>query len=1534
MSKWAGVDEGLARAVLDQSEACLKTYGVEPKRVEEDAKIEISTAQGGYGRKQLYELIQNGADALLGTEGRIHVVLTRECLYVANEGAPIAESGLTSLMGTHLSRKRGEEIGRFGLGFKSVVAISDRPQLFSRSGSFGFDRERARLRVQEIVPEGPYPMLRLAEPLDPHRMAEEDAVLRELMDWASTVARIPLVTGYDDLAEDITGFPAEFVLFSPHASQLTLEDRHARVARTVRVSDAGKGVLVLDDDGRESTWRVASQKHMPSREALEDAGELAHRESITVWWAVPYQGRAAVGQFWAFFPTEDKTTLSGIVNAPWKMGEDRRNLLPGRFNHEILAEVLPDLMARVWHELVDPEDPASVLDVLPARGRESRSWADDVLNDPTFRKLAGVSSLPDVDGEWSSPGKSRLHPRGLDEELLGLWRSLEPRPEGWANHGIDKSPERRLKAERLVGDSEWNRPTASEWIEALTGTPSVASSAVAVALVAAVVRQSKEYAADALRAKVLLLEDGSITAPVPGQVFVRSSPEDEGFRFIHPDLAALPAVIGCLERLGIQVLDRAGELRNVLSGKRPGEIEWNRAWNLARQCTPAVALRVFREEFGDALDVSVRVRNRAGGFVPVGAALLPGGVVGPQDSENAKFCIDTAFHREELELLSDLGCVAQPTLRSDSPEETWLRSYKDLILDTFIEKSTRAKPQVDRLQIVGGTVPWPLEPLQLLSPDARVDMTAIALGQTYGDPWRVRHLTNASYGELKYLNPVYWWILKHGRVATAFGAMPLTHTLRPDDDHPDDVLPVADVEERVAEALNLPTEPAQLPAEAWNHMITRAGSWEDLRRCFRVYAWAAHFADPPLTMRAQVGKRSAMFPPSEVAVVINEETFVSLCEQQIPAILVEEEIDSARLQEVWGLEDGTRLLEQELVFHPLGEPEALLDRFPAMRLHLSSEMFDVEIQVCDAIDLVTATRDGMKSRPITRAFENNQVLVTVTDDAQVLRAVADVLQLPVDATDIRRILDHIQEQATQELVADLRNADSDDERMSLLVGEEGLRRSLPAAALSGIEETLRRRLDAVEMAGLVRAVHGVSALQHFRGLLEEKGLNPPRQWAGTSAARRFVTDLGFAPELAGFSVDARPAVLTIDGPADLSPLHDYQEVVTGRIKDMLRGQGPGRGMVSLPTGAGKTRVAVQALVEEIREDALRGPIVWIAQSDELCEQAVETWSYIWRAIGPRSRMTVSRLWGSNEVTEVTDGFQLVVATPDKLNTKVGSVSYEWLTNPTVVIVDEAHTSVAPSYTRVLEWMGRGRSRRDRRPLVGLTATPFRNTNIEETKRLALRYDENRLDDGAFADDPYAELQERGVLARVNHRLLQGADVQFSTAEAQQIETMRFIPKSVESKLGENLSRNQRIVDSVAELPLDWTALLFATSVENSRVLAAQLTHRGIPSVAISGDTDSAARRHYIEEFKQGRIRVITNYNVLTQGFDAPAVRAVYVTRPTFSANVYQQMIGRGLRGPLNGGSEEVLIVNVEDNFHQYGDRLAFFEFEYLWKPDA
>jgi superfamily II DNA or RNA helicase len=188
----------------------------------------------------------------------------------------------------------------------------------------------------------------------------------------------------------------------------------------------------------------------------------------------------------------------------------------------------------------------------------------------------------------------------------------------------------------------------------------------------------------------------------------------------------------------------------------------------------------------------------------------------------------------------------------------------------------------------------------------------------------------------------------------------------------------------------------------------------------------------------------------------------------------------------------------------------------------------------------------------------------------------------------------------------------------------------------------------------------------------------------------------------------------------------------------------------------------------------------------------------------------------------------------------------------------------------------------------------------------------------------------GVLAEVEHEILPGSEVSLTDEEREYLATFERMPSSVEGRLGVDADRNEVLLRSIGDLSEDWTVLLFATSVEHAQIMAALLSLEGVPARAISGETERGARRHYVEEFRKGHIRVLTNYNVLTQGFDAPAVRAVYVARPTFSTNLYQQMVGRGLRGPLNGGDKTCRIVNVADNFLTFGEELAFHRFDYLW----
>ncbi|WP_248475058.1 DEAD/DEAH box helicase [Tomitella fengzijianii] len=126
-------------------------------------------------------------------------------------------------------------------------------------------------------------------------------------------------------------------------------------------------------------------------------------------------------------------------------------------------------------------------------------------------------------------------------------------------------------------------------------------------------------------------------------------------------------------------------------------------------------------------------------------------------------------------------------------------------------------------------------------------------------------------------------------------------------------------------------------------------------------------------------------------------------------------------------------------------------------------------------------------------------------------------------------------------------------------------------------------------------------------------------------------------------------------------------------------------------------------------------------------------------------------------------------------------------------------------------------------------------------------------------------------------------------------------------------------------------LLFATSVDHAKMLAVKLGDAGIRAASIDATTTVGERRNRIDQFRNGGIRVLTNFGVLSQGFDAPATRAVVIARPVYSANIYQQMVGRGLRGVRNGGKDECLILDVKDNITNFDSNLAFTEFERLWQ---
>ena len=90
----------------------------------------------------------------------------------------------------------------------------------------------------------------------------------------------------------------------------------------------------------------------------------------------------------------------------------------------------------------------------------------------------------------------------------------------------------------------------------------------------------------------------------------------------------------------------------------------------------------------------------------------------------------------------------------------------------------------------------------------------------------------------------------------------------------------------------------------------------------------------------------------------------------------------------------------------------------------------------------------------------------------------------------------------------------------------------------------------------------------------------------------------------------------------------------------------------------------------------------------------------------------------------------------------------------------------------------------------------------------------------------------------------------------------------------------------------------------------------------------------MSDFKRKSIRVLCNCEVLTTGFDAPGVTHIVMARPTTSLVLYEQMVGRGLRGPLFGGTETCVILDCEDNY--VGDRpeLGYEQFRRIWEGES
>jgi superfamily II DNA or RNA helicase len=383
-------------------------------------------------------------------------------------------------------------------------------------------------------------------------------------------------------------------------------------------------------------------------------------------------------------------------------------------------------------------------------------------------------------------------------------------------------------------------------------------------------------------------------------------------------------------------------------------------------------------------------------------------------------------------------------------------------------------------------------------------------------------------------------------------------------------------------------------------------------------------------------------------------------------------------------------------------------------------------------------------------------------------------------------------------------------------------------------------------------VHSDSLLERFRAAFET-----------------YWSDDRFVPYQRQVFVDAvkrERSIGTIDfTPFDIVP-YEYQRDMLDRLTVERERHGRWHNLVVAATGTGKTVVAALDY-KRIAERWEGASLLFVAHRHEILAQSRSLFRHVLRD-GAFGELLV----GGERPTEDRYVFASVQSLAHIDLQSIRPDAYD------VVIVDEFHHAEAPTYRRLLEHL-------KPRLLLGLTATPERADSRDILKwfdgKIAV---ELRLWD-ALDQGLLCPFQYFGVADEVDLSQLEWKRTGYDTVALSALYTA-------------NDFRTSKILKTVHDLvsdPMAMRALGFCVSVEHAKYMARSFNEAGIPSRAVLGTTDPADRSQIVRELRNRAINAIFTVDVFNEGVDIPEVDTVLLLRPTESATVFLQQLGRGLR---------------------------------------
>lgn len=1590
-AEWLKNTGANAEFLRNERESVLASYEARPELLEEHFNLEDHIRTGAYATKQINELVQNAADPMEGLEGKIEILLTPNYLYCANEGMPFNVKNIQALQTAYSSSKSGNDIGRFGLGFKSLLAISDSPEIFTSSGSFAFDNEQfeADLAARGLSTEKT-PKLRLAYAINAKQAIAEDADLARMVQWASTVIRVPLTKSFDFLHKEIEDFKAQFLLFSDKVGSLDLKvtvpghENHRTFTRTPHpVRDYE---FTINIDGDDTVWRVFTAEHRPSAKALAGVSGNTAKSTLPVTWAVQVGGKRAggrtLGEFWQYFPTAQKTGVPGIFNAAFDMSPDRANIGEGSlFNEEIIQRTIPQLVAANLPLVHNEDEPGKTLDLYPsAEDGGGRSWAEKLLRAPLYAALAQVPSVPAQDGKLYTPQQLNLplSPKALREPenetlLQSFYEEVQKHPDihsSWVHASAATNSTRHRILTEIFSLANNKVSSIREMLSAFAQKDSIDMTISAIKFSHTINHNgTADQIAEMRNTKFLWDGYKNIRPPKVSELSITNSLENiEGNpgQYIHPDLCNNKECSVLLKDLGFRIQSGLVKFSRALKALQKNTTDPNLVADAWRAT-------IFLEEPVDELireihhyfpDGTFPALCMDGSIKPVNKTWLHGGLIQGEREEDLHLLLNLNRLGNVAKLAATLGAhrnLNNPVLQNKNDE-----TYKWWASQGF-KDYCRTLNNLDGLP---GVFPHNLKvPNQFLTP-------GLQLLNSASQPTRAKVTLKALEGSIDGLTPGHpvedlstctqlptpnlYWILKYGVAETNKGIRDASEIIKPPAGFPEELLAIP-LDGDLREALYSHNN-QKFTLETVMRELHRN---DDLAIIHRGYSLLAELtelsASGSIYFSAITLQGAKPMPASKIYVVLNEDAKNHILTHHSGyGVIISHSAGAARImQNRFGMQFADIDFVTTIETHGIKPKGKIKDYYP----HLSDikefaktwSLSKIRVSECSLISKsVQNTFDQhTEKKNVNCIYDTETKTVYYTpgiSSFQILQVALKGLKLEYNAADLFKRHQQLAKSKNHEKrINDVKNAADINEKLTEMLGEEKLRNIMPDEILDIIESVTGETLSTHQYGTILESIHGVDLLKALKPYLQEVFRdNTPMQFAGGAKARKFVDELNLDKAFAGERNIRMPDQEFFTGPVRLPPLHDYQLDVSSKIIEMLSQATPQKGFISLPTGSGKTRVATESIVRFCEVSDKPHLIVWIAGSNELCEQAVQSWQTVWQCFGKTNgQLAISRLWDSRRPVEAKDAdLQVVVATFQTLSRLVEEEIYEWLFDAQILVVDEAHGAVAKSFTSIFQKFGR--SPRDKTPrghLLGLSATPYRGYNAEETEQLATRFDRNLYEPIQFAESGAHEyLQEIEVLSEVDYDVIDGIKLEkkalsetqkrAATDEDLHNRMNRMAEMSLDlEQIASSQERNVQLVEHikglVAKKP-ESSIILFAASVKHAVALAAVLNFMQISAASVSGSSSPAARKRAIAGFKSGEYKVLTNYGVLSEGFDAPKCDAVYIARPVFSPNRYLQMIGRGLRGPKNGGSKTTLIVNVRDNTDNFEQKLAFDELKEAW----